>query len=323
MKRFAETAEAISRTSSRLKKVSALAEYLRELSDDDLRVTAIFFTGKPFPLADARTLNVGGAALVQVVQQIAGASDQDIHNSYLQHGDLGDAARMLLPPADKSVVTPSQLYAIFEQLASTQGVSPKHSLLKGLFQKLTPEEGQYVIKIITGDLRIGLKESTVEEAIAKAFAQPADMVRRTNMSLGDIGETAVLARHGKMEDAGLRLFRPIKFMLATPAENEEEIFSNFAAAFYVEDKYDGIRGQLHVESSRAALYSRTLDEVSGQFPEIVLAAKDLKDSVIVDGEVVAYRDGIVLPFAMLQKRLGRRTIPSELIKGHSCCFHDF
>jgi DNA ligase 1 len=314
MQRFAETAEAIAKTSSRLKKTAALADYLRDLTDADLQAAAVFFTGRPFPLAEARTLNTGGSALVRAVQEIAGASDQDVHNAYLQHGDLGDVARQLLPKLDQSSVTPSQLFLLFEQLAGTQGTAPKQAILNGLFRRLTPAEAQFVIKIITGDLRIGLKESTVEDAIAKAFAQPVDLVRRTNMSLGNIGETAVLARQGKMSDAGLRLFRPVKFMLATPAESEQVIFANFAGAFYVEDKYDGIRGQLHVDASGAALFSRTLDEVSGQFPEIVQEAKNLKDSLIVDGEVVAYRNGAVLPFAMLQKRLGRKNPSPDLMR---------
>src|SRR5262249_17660690 len=148
--------------------------------------------------------------------------------------------------------------------------------------------------------RIGLKENTVEEAIAKAFEQRADFVRRTNMSLGDIGETAVLARQNRLGEASLRVFRPVKFMLATPVESEVEIFENFLGPFYVEDKYDGIRGQLHVDPSGVALYSRTLDDVSGQFPEVVEDARGLESSLVADGEIVAYRDDQVLPFAQLQ-----------------------
>ena len=113
-----------------------------------------------------------------------------------------------------------------------------------------------------------LKENTVEEAIARAFQRPADAVRRANMILGDIGETAVLAKRDDLDRLALAMFRPVKFMLATPADTEDEIFATFPAPFYVEDKYDGIRGQFHVSEGRAALYSRTLDDVAHQFPEI-------------------------------------------------------
>ena len=184
-----------------------------------------------------------------------------------------------------------------------------------LLRSLAPVEVKYVIKIITGDLRIGLKENTVEEAIARAFDRPIDAVRRANMVLGDIGETAVLAKRGELDKIALGLFRPVKFMLATPADAEDEIFATFHGAFYVEDKYDGIRGQLHLSDGRAALYSRTLDDVSHQFPEIVEAAPALhRASLIVDGEVVAFKDDQVLPFAMLQKRLGRKQPPADLIR---------
>src|SRR5262249_14679280 len=148
---------------------------------------------------------------------------------------------------------------------------------------------------------------------AKAFERPADAVRRANMILGDIGETAVLARRGELEQLALSMFRPVKFMLATPAETEDEIFATFPDAFYVEDKYDGIRGQLHVKEGRAALYSRTLDDVGHQFPEIIEAARQLNVSAIADGEIVAFKDDRVLAFALLQKRLGRKRPPAALI----------
>jgi DNA ligase 1 len=314
MRRFAETAESIARTSSRLKKVQILADYLQDLSDSDLRAAAVFFTGRPLPLFEDRTLNVGGAALARTIIDLAGASEADLGDAYLRHGDLGEAARKLLPDVDQSKFTPSHVRTIFEELAATQGLGPKQAILAELFVGLTPAEAQYVIKIITGDLRIGLKESTVEEAIATAFNQPPDLVRRTNMGLGDIGETALAARIGTMTESGFRLFRPFKFMLATPAESEEEIYSNFEGSFFAEDKYDGIRGQLHLDGSRVALYSRTLDDVSGQFPEIVEGAGILKESMILDGEVVAYRNGTVLPFGLLQKRLGRKRPSAALRK---------
>src|SRR5688572_1488945 len=118
MRRFAETAEAVSKTSSRLKKVQTLADYLQDLSDPDLHAASIFFTGRPFPLADARTLNVGGAALVRVVLDLAGATEEELGLAYLDRGDLGEAARRLLPPSDHSLFTPSDLLQCFERLAA-------------------------------------------------------------------------------------------------------------------------------------------------------------------------------------------------------------
>ena len=319
MHRFAETAEAIGGTSSKLKKIAFLADYLRTLSEDNLRAAAVFFTGRPFALTDARTLNVGWSALVNAVRDLSGASDEDIHLIYLDRGDLGEMAERLLPsPTGRGQgegPNPATIQSRFSDLVKLSGASNKMPAVLDLLRSLAPVEVKYVIKIITGDLRIGLKENTVEEAIARAFDRPIDAVRRANMVLGDIGETAVLAKRGELDKIALGLFRPVKFMLATPADTEDEIFATFHGAFYVEDKYDGIRGQLHLNDDRAALYSRTLDYVSHQFPEIVEAAPALhRASLIVDGEVVAFKDDQVLPFAVLQKRLGRKQPPVSLIR---------
>lgn len=328
MRLFAQTADAIAGTTSKLKKIESLASYLRTLNDDDLRAACVFFTGRPFALTDARTLNVGWAALSEAVQTLSGASDEEVHQIYLERGDLGEMAERLLAAREHSPaalrhalsegegsLSAAQVQAKFAELVNISGASNKLQTLLDLFRFLSPAEARYVVKIVTGDLRIGLKENTVEEAIAKAFERPPDAVRRANMVLGDIGETAVLAKRGELDQLSLAMFRPVKFMLATPADTEDEIFAAFAGAFYVEDKYDGIRGQLHVSDGRAALYSRTLDDVGRQFPEIIEGVQTLKRRpFIVDGEVVAFKDDQVLPFALLQKRLGRKRPPASLIE---------
>jgi DNA ligase-1 len=324
MRLFSQTASAIAGTTSKLKKIGFLADYLRALTEDDLRAACVFFTGRPFPLTDARTLNVGWSALMTTVQQISAASDEETHQVYLERGDMGEMAeRLLTGHQAEGSLSPSEVQSSFAELVKISGAANKQPVLLDLFRRLTPIEAKYVIKIVTGDLRIGLKENTVEEAVAKAFDRPPDAVRRANMMLGDIGETAVLARRGEFDNLKLALFRPVKFMLATPVDVEEEIFAAFAGPFYVEDKYDGIRGQLHVGGGRAALYSRTLDEVGGQFPEIIEAAQNVANSFIADGEVVAFKGGQVLPFALLQKRLGRKRPSAALIEEIPVAFMAF
>jgi DNA ligase-1 len=314
MRLFAQTANAIAGTTSKLKKIGLLAEYLRTLGEDDLRAAAVFFTGRPFALTDARTLNIGWSALMNAVQQISGASDDEIHQTYLDRGDLGEMAeRLLMKHQSEGTLSPAEVQNRFAELVNISGSASKMPALLDLFRRLTPEEAKYVIKIITGDLRIGLKENTVEEALAKAFERPVDEVRRANMVLGDIGDTAIHAKRGEFHKLGLAMFRPVKFMLATPAETEDEIFATFHGPFFVEDKYDGIRGQLHSKEGRAALYSRTLDDVGHQFPEIVDAAQKMEGSLIADGEVVAFKNDQVLPFGLLQKRLGRKRPSGALL----------
>jgi DNA ligase-1 len=164
---------------------------------------------------------------------------------------------------------------------------------------------KYIIKIVTGDLRIGLKESLVEEAIAQAFARVPEEVRRAHMLTGDMGTTLRLAAAGELASARLRLFHPIGFMLASPAETPAEVMENFPTGVLVEDKYDGIRAQAHKSGQTVKLFSRTLDEIV-EFPELLAPLAALPGEFILDGEIVAWRGDHPLPFSDLQKRLGRK-----------------
>src|SRR4029077_5787155 len=138
--------------------------------------------------------------------------------------------------------------------------------------------------------------------IARAFDLPLDAVKQAGMLVGDVGRLAALARDGDLASATLALFHPLKFMLASPAEDADEIIARLGPTVWVEDKYDGIRAQLHRQGSSARLYSGDLHDFSGQFPEIVRGAADLAWEGILDGEVLAYLDGNVLPFLALQTR---------------------
>jgi DNA ligase-1 len=158
-----------------------------------------------------------------------------------------------------------------------------------------------------------LREGLVEAAIAKAFDRPLADVKWAGMLTGDVGALAQLAAEDRLTQAEMELFRPLKFMLASPAEDAAEILTRLGPEVWVEDKYDGIRAQLHKQGSDVRLYSRDLHDVSGQFPEVIDAARELRWDGILDGEVLAYRDGTVMPFQQLQARLGRKS-PSAAIR---------
>ncbi|HEY6938330.1 MAG TPA: ATP-dependent DNA ligase, partial [Terriglobales bacterium] len=175
-------------------------------------------------------------------------------------------------------------------------------------------------KIMTGDLRIGMKESLVEEGIAKAYGREVRAVQRANMMLGDIGETCRLAIDDRLAEARMRLFHPIGFMLANPVQTAEGAFSFFQHG-QVEDKYDGIRAQAHCRAGEARLFSRTLDDVTKSFPELAEALAELSGELILDGEIVAWNrstdksmESHALPFSELQKRLGRKTVTETMMR---------
>src|SRR4029078_10788291 len=147
----------------------------------------------------------------------------------------------------------------------------------------------------------------------RVFEQPLADVSYANMLLGDIGETAARARRADLRDVNMRLFHPIKFMLATPAADLTDIARTMPKEFLVEDKFDGIRAQAHVANGRVAIYSRTMDEITHRFPELIEPLRALPSDAIIDGEIVPAHGDVILPFSELQKRLGRKSVGTQLL----------
>jgi DNA ligase-1 len=319
---LAPAAEAIAATTKKNEKVRIVAEYLLSRTIEEAAVSAVFLSGRAFPAYEEKTLQVGGTMLWAVLREITHKSDNAMQQAYRKYGDLGSAANDVLAdvaPRQNSVSV-LEVMQEFEQIAEMRGPALKANLLRALLGRLTPLEAKYVIKIISGDLRIGLRESLVEEAIARAYEEPATSVQRANMLLGDIAETLRLAADHRLGEARMRLFHPIGFMLASPAESAGEAFKYFEQA-QVEDKYDGIRAQAHVSGGEVRLYSRTLDEITESFPELPDALAAFPGGVILDGEIVAWHRpegatdvGRALPFTEIQKRLGRKKVTQSLMK---------
>ena len=313
---FALNADRIADTSKKLEKTAIVAEYLRSLEPEDAARAALFLSGRPFPAYEEATLGVGGSLLWRAVSELSGKSDSQLRDLYRAHGDLGAVAGAALPERS-SELTLSNLEEEFHTLSSTRGPVSKLAIILRFLGQASPSEAKYIIKIITGDLRIGLKESLVEEAIAKAYDVPLKDVQRANMLLGDVGETLKLASSDSLADAHMRLFHPIDFMLASPAESAADALSYFSDA-HVEDKYDGIRAQAHVSNAQVRLFSRTRDEITASFPELPGALAGIPENAILDGEIVAWSANIAkpraLPFSVLQQRLGRKKVSEKMLR---------
>lgn len=321
--RFAEVAQAVGSTTKRLEKLAFLAEYLAGLSDRDLTWAARLLAGSPFPVSDDRTLNVGWRVTSNVLIELSGMDADEYNARVVLMGDMGDVAGQIMPaePRDKGhSVSLQDAIGVFEEIASTRGTGKKQALLHDLLARTTPLEAKYVVKLVTGDMRMGLKESLVEEALARMAGLTTAEVQRVNMLVGDIGETALMARHGRLDTASLKLFHPLKFMLATPAEKPADLVTEAnnrgEKGVFIEDKYDGVRAQLHRQGDKVAIFSRTLDPVTNRFPEVSAALLKLGHDVLFDGEIVAYSeaDGRCLEFSALQKRLGRKTVSDEVMQ---------
>jgi DNA ligase 1 len=306
MLRFAQSCDAVAATTKKTEKVQLVSSLLQSLPIEDARRAAIFLTGRPFPRWEERVLGVGGRLLARLVGELAATTGDAMGAAYLKHGDLGDMAEELLAQrSDAPGVLLSEVGEAFNEVTSARGQTAKADLLRNLLAKAKPAEVKYIVKIVTGDLRIGLRESLVEEAIAKAYERPIASVRRANMLLGDIGETLQCAFRNELETVRFRLFHPIDFMLATPVETAAEIFESAAESMVVEEKYDGIRAQAHKSGDSVKIFSRTLDEIF-EFPELHEPLASLPGEYIVDGEILAWYGEQPLPFTQLQKRLGRK-----------------
>jgi DNA ligase-1 len=314
---FAECAEAVAATTKKLEKASLLGAYLETLSDPDLTRAARYFAGHQFAMADARTTNVGGSIISAALSEATGFSPEDLYPRYVRLGDPGELAAEIVKEAGRSfqpTITLAETESLIARLSETRGIKNKTALLTAVLHKASPLEAKYLVKLLAGDLRIGLREGLVEDAIARVFGQSLADVAYANMLLGDIGETATRARVGDLRDVNMRLFHPIKFMLATPAADLTDVARTMPEEFLIEDKFDGIRAQAHVENGRVAIFSRTMDEISHRFPELIEPLQSLPTSVIIDGEIVPASDEAILPFSELQKRLGRKSVSSQLLR---------
>jgi len=318
MRKLAESCEAVAATTKKLQKTAIVAKYFKSRTTDEAAVSAVFLSGRAFPAWEETTLQVGGSLLWRVVAEISGHDEAALTAAYRKHGDLGAVAGEVLPETSGQGLGVLEVRKAFREIAAARGPAAKTALVRDLLERATPLEAKYIVKIMTGDLRIGLKESLVEEAIARAYGGMVtgalEQVQRVNMLLGDIGETLRLAVEGKLAEAKMRMFHPLGFMLASPVESAEEGLSYFSECA-VEDKYDGIRAQAHISEGEMKLFSRTRDEITESFPELPDALAGLPQDAILDGEIVAWEEpGRARPFSVLQQRLGRKKVSDRLLR---------
>jgi DNA ligase-1 len=331
---LAQLAEQMAATASRLQKRAAIAEALAAVhiaapETDDAGLFALYLAGTPFAEADPRKLNAGGALLSKAVLAVSGGTDADLTAAYRRHGDLGAAAFDLLTaqPEHPARLTLADIAEAFAAMAIARTTSMRAALVEGLLRRATPIEAKYLLKLMSGDMRIGVKQSLIEEAIAAAASRPdapitPAQVRRAVMLEADLGKAVHRAFAGTLAEARMTLFHPLGFMLASPVETPEEAVARFTgkpkpteagAEFgadelthieaFLEDKYDGMRAQLHcgdaTQPGRVAIYSRNREDITESFPELVEAfahaQTDAEAPLILDGEILGWDFGHASP----------------------------
>jgi DNA ligase 1 len=243
---WAELCERLAGTTKKLEKRAWMADYLRELPVEAAAYAAHYLAGTPFAEADRRQLSIGGASLWQVVKELARASDAAMQEAYRKHGDMGAAAFDLLSMRDQpagATLTIDEVAESFAEMAALRGATRvterRQTLLRDLLARATPLEAKYLIKLMLSDMRIGVKQAQVEEAIAVATERDLTAVRRAVMLLGDLSEVVRLADADRLDETRMRLFHPLGFMLASPVDSVEEAMARFAEEMLAEQKGEG------------------------------------------------------------------------------------
>jgi len=342
LREFCIACDAAAATASKLKKREVLGHYFRSLDEADLRLAVRFTRGRAFSSTDERVLSVGGAIVSDVIFSILKIDQQEFWGLVVKNGEVGEAlarvwpaegvgcvaeepASIMAEASNDGPLTLGEMANAFDDLARTGVVQRKREILRRLFTRcIHPREAAYLTKIIFGDMRTGVQEGVLQAAVAQAFERPPALIQRTQLLLGDLDEVAVLAKRNELESANFRLFHPIQFMLATPQETAEIAIKTIAGRnFFAEDKLDGIRAQIHKSGDRMAIYTRTMDRTDESFPDVVEAMRQIPGEFLLDGEIVPWCDGCVMPFAHIQKRLGRKNLTPAIIRENPAAFIAF
>ena len=324
---FVDMCEKVRQTASKNAKVTAIAEYLIKLKDVDggsdtsLAAAVLFMSGAIFPKGSGLALNVGFNTVMRSLSEIARLEPEEIQKIYLKHGDMGALAEYVVSKRQQSPLVAQQLLLpdLHDQLrkiadaAGSGAAEVKRKILTGLLINSSPLEAKYLIKIAAGELRVGVVEGLVELAIAKAFGRDVPAIRQAMLLTGDIAQVALLAKKDALSTAVMKPLAPLSFMLADVMFSAEEIKQYYNKPLICEFKYDGIRVQLHKFGGKVKMFSRNLEDVASSFSEIVSAVSLLPSEFILDGEVLAYRDGRPLHFQELQKRLRRKIVTDRLM----------
>jgi DNA ligase 1 len=331
---FVETCEKIRSTTKKNEKIDIISNYITNLDETSLSIAVLFLSGRALPIGSTRTLNTGFTTIMESLSEIAMLDIKDIQNIHLKHGDIGAMAEYAVSKKhiislfnQQERISLSYVYHQFKKIANISGSGSnknKKNILKGLLIACSPLESKYLIKIITGEMRIGSVEGLVEIALSRAFDRELQYIREAMLISGDVSQVAVLAKKNILHNAIMRPFVPVSFMLADVMFSAEEIINYYNKPLICEYKYDGIRLQMHKFDNKVRLFSRNLVDITYAFPELVKAAIEstirtpdtttIHNQVdfILDGELIALKNDRPLHFQELQKRLRRKNVTDDI-----------
>lgn len=322
---LADIAQQINETRGSNAKIKICAEYFKSLDEEDLRRAARFLGEGAFSDISGKRASVGSRTYSTLAAEICEIDYEKVFKpSKTATGSSSETIEKLLLNIPEARVkwtgenlSLKQVEDLFNRLYEVSSRADKQEILKEAWFQMTPLEVKYFLRIMgRSSLRIGFESKSIVSAIAKAFGHKVDEVRYVHMITGSIGKTAVLAKNNRLDEAKFTLFQPIAFMLASPIESRAvEDYSTYIA----EEKFDGMRCQLHVSGDKIQIYSRDLNEITHSFPEIVefFAERELPE-LVLDGEICVFKDDTILPFQLLQKRMGLKKPSKKILEQYPC-----
>jgi len=321
-KSLAELLEKIEATKKRLEIIGMAADFLRCLDAEEVEPAVSMILGRAFPKWSQKTLDVSWATLSGILLRITGVDWDVFRKAFAGTGDVGAAVKAVFEKTKvkkqalllEKTLTITEVRRLLESTAGTAGSGSrekKERLIAALLSQASPVEAKYLVKIFVGEMRTGLNEGLMEQAVAKAFDVPLATVQKASMALGDIGAVAAMAKtegRERLSEIGFQIFRPVKLMLAQVASDVGEALAEHDGRTAFEYKYDGARVQIHKQGGEVRVFSRRLTDVTQSLPETVETVKSSikADEAILEGEVIAVDDvGSPIPFQHLMRRFKR------------------
>ncbi|PSH01041.1 MAG: DNA ligase, partial [Nanohaloarchaea archaeon SW_7_46_7] len=324
--KITEAFEKLDQTQKTLEKTDILAELFEE-SGEQLPQVVLMCTGTPFPAWKDMDLGVSSKTLVKIISKATGRSEKEVEKEWKEQGDLGLAAQTMVEKKTQQrlmsqEITVQKAFERMQKVAemeseglnSSVNQDKKQKELADLISSSEPREAKYLARIIINNLRLGVGEGTIRDALSEAFfdgKHTGDIQKAYDFS-NDFAEVAKASREGleQVNSLELELYRPVKSMLAKNVDTIEEGFEEVGEPASINYKYDGMRAQIHVKEGQVKVFTRRLDDVTEQFPDVVEAVEENieSDNCILDTEIVGYdpEDGGMIPFQRLSKRIKRK-----------------
>jgi DNA ligase-1 len=315
---FSEFCTELEKISSTLELAARISDFLRKLEwDEDIYNFSLFITGRIYPPGDEREVGIGVGLIYEALRITTGLKKDKIEEYVKEKGDLGFAAEIALEKKLQTSlfqeeITLSYLRGVFDSMSSLKGEKSQKKKIKmliDLFSSATPLEARYLTRLLLGEMRLGVGEGILRDAIARAYNVSSELVERAYMITNDFGKVALTAK--KEGEEGLLKLKikphtPVRMMLAQVAESVESAIKDIGEVA-VEWKFDGTRVQIHYSDGKVTIFSRRLENVTHALPDVVnMVVERVESGVILDGEAVAVKDGRPLPFQNILRRFRRK-----------------